>query len=146
VKRRTVIIVLGSAAVRPFAARAQQPLMPVVGFLHLGSPEARAQLVPAFRDGLKEAGYVEGQNVMIEYRWAQDQYYRLPELAGDLVRRQVAVIATPPSTGAAEAAKAATNAPSRGSSTCCASNALVASVRGDISCRRSSCSTDAWPA
>jgi putative ABC transport system substrate-binding protein len=90
-------------------ARGQPTALPVIGFLHLGSAEARAQLVAAYRQGLKEAGYVEGQNVMIEYRWAQDQYDRLPELAADLVRRQVAVIATPPSTGAAVMAKAATN-------------------------------------
>jgi putative tryptophan/tyrosine transport system substrate-binding protein len=107
-RRRDFITLLGGGAVAwPLAARSQKSAAPVVGYLYPGSSETSAQFVAAFRKGLNETGFVEGQNVAIEFRWAVSNS-RLRELAADLVRRQVAVIATPASTPAAIAAKAAT--------------------------------------
>jgi putative ABC transport system substrate-binding protein len=108
-KRREFIAGLGGAvAAWPFAARAQRPALPVVGFVNGGSADASAGFAAAFRKGLGETDYVEGRNVTIEYHWLEGQYDRVPALMADLVRRRVAVIATPANPGAAIAAKAAT--------------------------------------
>jgi putative ABC transport system substrate-binding protein len=109
VKRRDFITLLGGAVAWPLAARGQQSGMPVVGFLAPGLLNAYAPYLAAFRKGLNELGFVEGQNVAIEYRSAEGQYDRMAELAADLVRRQVAVIAVPASAPGARAAKAATS-------------------------------------
>jgi putative ABC transport system substrate-binding protein len=107
-RRDFIQVTAGSIATWPLAARAQQAALPVVGLVNPRSPEASARHAAAFRKGLNETGYVEGQNVMVEYHWLDGQYDRLPSLMADLVRRRVAVIATPGFTAAAPAAKAAT--------------------------------------
>jgi putative ABC transport system substrate-binding protein len=107
-KRREVLTLLGGVAAWPLAARAQQPAMPVVGLVNAGSREMAAERPAAFRKGLTKSGYVEGQNVTVEYHWLEGQYDHLPSLMADLVRRRVTVIATPGGNLTAQAAKAAT--------------------------------------
>src|SRR6202140_892793 len=107
-RREFITIVVGAAASWPLVSRAQQPVLPVVGFIRDGSADSSARFVGTFRKGLNETGYVEGQNVTVEYHWLEGQYDRLPALVADLVRRQVAVIATP-GTLPSLAAKAATS-------------------------------------
>jgi putative ABC transport system substrate-binding protein len=107
-RRRDFISLLGGAAAWPIAATAQQAAMPIIGFLNSATPETNVRNVAAFLKGLGEAGYVEGRNVAIEYRWANNDYDRLPELAADLVRRRVSVLVAPGNLQSALAAEAAT--------------------------------------
>jgi putative tryptophan/tyrosine transport system substrate-binding protein len=125
VNRRELISVIagataGSSVSWPLAARAQQPSMPVIGFLHPAAPDRFADRLRGFRQGLKDTGYIEGENVAIEYRWAENQIDRLPALAAELVRRRVAVIAVIATNGpAAFAAKARLRLPPNPSVICC---------------------------
>ena len=108
-RREFLKVIAGSAAVWPLAARGQQPAMPVIGFLSSASPGPFSPFLAAFLAGLREAGYFEGSNVVIEYRWAEGQYDRLPAMAADLVRRKVAVIVASGGNPPVLAAKAATS-------------------------------------
>src|SRR6476661_2441960 len=108
IRRRELLAALGGAAACPVVARAQQPTMPVIGYLGAESPTAFASRVRAFSQGLGETGCAEGRNVVIEFRWAQGQHERLPSLAADLVGRRVAVIVAPGGTPAGLAAKSVT--------------------------------------
>jgi putative ABC transport system substrate-binding protein len=132
-RRREFITLLGSAATWPLAARAQQPAMPVVGFLRSTSLVDSAHLTAAFRQGLKETGFVEGQDVAIEYRYAENQLGRLPALAADLIRRQVTVFVASGGDVVPRAAMAATSASIAGSSRSLTESASAAPSRFTIS-------------
>src|SRR4051794_3665293 len=108
IRRREFITLLGGAAAWPLAAHAQQPAMPVIGFLNVASPETWRYYVAAFKNGLSQGGFVDGQNVTIEYRWAYGDYSRLPALAAELVGLRISVIAATGGSRSALAAKATT--------------------------------------
>src|ERR1700726_1579130 len=108
-RRREFIAGLGSAAAWPLAARAQQAVVPVIGYINSGAPEGNARILSAFRQGFAETGFMEGRNVIIEYRWGHDQWERLPQLAADLVERNVSVIVSNGGTRLATMVKAATS-------------------------------------
>jgi putative ABC transport system substrate-binding protein len=119
-RREFTTLLGGAAATWPLATRAQQPAMPVIGLLHSASPGPFARALDAFHQGLNETGYIQGRNVVVEYRWAEGQYERLPGLAADLVRREVSVIVAIP-----------TNAPARGIKAATASIPIVFVTGGD---------------
>jgi putative ABC transport system substrate-binding protein len=110
-RRRELITLLSGAAAWPVAARAQQPTMPVIGYLGSQSPDVTADYLRGFRQGLKDSGHIEDQTVVVDYRWAENQIDRLPALATDLVRRRVAVIAASGGPASESAAKATTSIP-----------------------------------
>src|SRR5436305_220382 len=107
-KRREFITLLGGATAWPVVVRAQQPAIPVIGFLHSGSPDQNIKRLEAFRKGLNQEGFIEGKTVTIEYRWAAGQNEKLPAMAADLIRQKVTLIATPGSSPATMVAKEAT--------------------------------------